>query len=139
MMLNMDFFQPFKHVRQSYGVLYISLMNLPRSERFKQENILLVGVIPAFEHEPSSLNPFLQPLVDELQEFWASGVRLYTAESPKYKLLFRLALMCVACDIPAAKVIMLTWAVQDVLNIFLVALVVKILVDLIELHGHREI
>jgi len=29
-------------------------------------------------------------------------VRLYTAESPKYKLLFRMALMCVACDIPAA-------------------------------------
>ena len=79
------------------------LMNLPRSERFKQENILLVGVIPAFEHEPSSLNSFLRPLVEELQEFWASGVRLYTAESPKYKLLFRLALMCVACDIPAAR------------------------------------
>lgn len=103
LMLNMDFFQPYKHVRQSYGVLYLSLMNLPRSERFKQENILLVGVIPAFEHEPSSLNPFLKPLVDEFQEFWASGVRLYTAESPKYKLLFRLALMCVACDIPAAR------------------------------------
>ena len=26
-----------------------------------------------------------------------------TAESPNYKLLFRLALMCVACDIPAAR------------------------------------
>ena len=102
-MLNMDFFQPYKHVRLSYGVLYLSLMNLPRSERFKQENILLLGVIPAFEHEPSSLNSFLQPLVSELQEFWASGVRFYTAESPKYKLLFKMALMCVACDIPAAR------------------------------------
>ena len=24
-MLNMDFFQPYKHVRQSYGVLYLSV------------------------------------------------------------------------------------------------------------------
>ena len=99
-MLNMDFFQPFKHVKDSYGVLYLSLMNIPRSDRFKQENI---RVIPSFLHEPSTLNPFLQPLVEELKEFWAPGVRLCTAESPKYRVLVRLALMCVACDIPAAR------------------------------------
>ena len=51
-MLNFDFFQPFKHVQQSYGVLYLTIMNLPRSERFKQQNVLIVGVIPPFEHEP---------------------------------------------------------------------------------------
>lgn len=44
------------------------------------------------------------PLVQELQElFWNPGVRLFTAESPRFKLQFRLALMCVACDIPAAR------------------------------------
>lgn len=102
-MLNFDFFQPYKHVSESYGVLYLTLMNLPRSERFKQENVILVGIIPPFEHEPSTLNPFLRPLIDELKEFWESGVRLNTAESPQYKLLFRVALMCVACDIPAAR------------------------------------
>ena len=37
------------------------------------------------------------------KEFWSSGVRLNTAESPMHKLLFKLALMCVACDIPAAR------------------------------------
>ena len=45
----------------------------------------------------------MRPLVDELKEFWGIGVRLNTAESPRYKLLFKLALMCVACDIPAAR------------------------------------
>jgi len=45
-------FQPFKHVQQSYGVLHLTIMNLPRSERFKQQNVLIVGVIPPFEHEP---------------------------------------------------------------------------------------
>ena len=102
-MLNFDFFQPYKHTTESYGVFYLTLMNLPRAERFKQENVILVSIIPPFEHEPSMLNSFLRPLVDELKEFWLSGVRLNTAESPHYKPLFKLALMCVACDIPAAR------------------------------------
>ncbi len=102
-MLNFDFFQPFKHLQDSYGVLYLTLMNLPQSERFKQENVLLVGVIPAFEHEPTNLNSFLAPLVNDLKVFWNEGIRLYTAESPRYRLLFKMALLCVACDIPAAR------------------------------------
>ena len=103
LMLNFDFFQPYKHTPESYGVFYMTLINLPREQRFKRENILLVGIIPAFEHEPGNLNPFMQPLVDELQQFWSPGIRLFTAESPKFRLQFRLALMCVACDIPAAR------------------------------------
>ena len=102
-MLNLDFFQPFKHVNESYGVIYLTIMNLPRGERCKQQNVLIVGIIPSFAHEPDTLNPFLEPLVGELKEFWNPGVRLHTAESPKYKLLFQSALMCVACDIPAAR------------------------------------
>ena len=102
-MLNFDFFQPYKHVKDSYGVLYLSVINLPRLERFKQENILLLGILPSFEHEPPSLNTFLEPFVNELKECWNPGIRLYTAESPKFRLLFRIALMCVACDIPAAR------------------------------------
>ena len=39
-------------------------------------------------------------MVDELNEFWDPDVRLCTAESPKFKLV---ALMYVACDIPAAR------------------------------------
>lgn len=42
LMLNFDFFQPYKHSPDSYGVFYMTLMNLPRAERFKQENVLLV-------------------------------------------------------------------------------------------------
>ena len=53
-MLNVDFFQPYKHTTDSYGAInfYLTLINLPRSERFKQENTMLVGIIPPFEHEP---------------------------------------------------------------------------------------
>ena len=45
----------------------------------------------------------MEPLIRELQEFWKPGIKLFTAESPRFKLQFRLALMCVACDIPAAR------------------------------------
>ena len=103
-MLNVDLFQPYKHVHSSYGIIYLTIMNLPRSERFKQQqNVLIVGIIPAFEHEPDTFNPFIKPMVEELKEFWDRGIRLYTSESPSFKLLFRIALMCVACDIPAAR------------------------------------
>lgn len=101
-MLNLDFFQPYKHTTESYGAVYLTLMNLPRSERFKQENVILVSIIPPFPHEPPTLNTFLRPLIDELKEFW-NGIRLSTAESCSYKPLIKLALMCVACDIPAAR------------------------------------
>ena len=50
-MLNVDWFQPFKHSLYSVGALYLVLMSLPRSERFKPENVFLVGVIPR-PHEP---------------------------------------------------------------------------------------
>ena len=142
-MLNFDFFQPYKHTTDSYGAIYLTLMNLPRSERLKQENTMLVGIIPPFEHEPPSLNSFLKPLVKELNEFWCSGVRLHTYESPNYKLLFRLALLCVACDIPAARkccgCTLQLVDVQDVENLFLVALVRKITVVLIAHHGPKEL
>ena len=62
-MLNVDWFQPFKHSLYSVSALY--MMNLPRSERFKLENVMLVGIIPG-PHEPKlTINSYLQPLVAE--------------------------------------------------------------------------
>ena len=42
-------------------------MHLPRNIRFKKENVILVGIIPALAHEPKSLNHFLEPAIDELK------------------------------------------------------------------------
>ena len=65
-MLNFDFFQPFKHKTYSMGVLYLVVMNLPRNIRFKRENLIIIGIIPG-PHEPSlTMNTFLTPLVSEL-------------------------------------------------------------------------
>jgi hypothetical protein len=46
LMLNFDYFQPMKHRKDySVGVLYLVLLNLPRSERFKWENVIVVGIV----------------------------------------------------------------------------------------------
>ena len=44
-MLNIDWFQPFKHRQYSVGVLYLAVMNLPRAIRYKRENVLLIGLM----------------------------------------------------------------------------------------------
>ena len=59
LMLNTDFFPPFKHVTYSLGAIYLTVMNLPRSIRNKQENILLAGLIPGPQEPEHDLNSFL--------------------------------------------------------------------------------
>lgn len=74
-------------------------MNLPRDIRYKQENTILVGLIPG-PHEPKhDINNFLEPFVEELLSFW-NGVELNVSTGKKK---FRCALLCVACDLPAGR------------------------------------
>lgn len=77
----------------------MTVLNLPRKVRYLQENVLLLGVIPG-PHEPKSMNSFLYPLVNELCNLW-KGVMLKTV--PGTGVVVRAALLCVACDIPAAR------------------------------------
>jgi len=66
-------------------------MNLPRHMRNKQENILLVGLIPG-PHEPAhDLNSFLEPLVEDLLHFW-DGIELSSPTSSAMNTLC--AIMC---------------------------------------------
>lgn len=99
LMLNVDWFQPFKHVKNfSVGAIYLVILNLPRVERHQRKNVILAGLIPNLDSEPST-NTFLQPLVDELNEAFI-GIRLRSNNVIKE---FRLALIIIGCDIPAAR------------------------------------
>ena len=101
-MLNVDWFQPFKHSLYSVGALYMVLMNLPRSERFKPENVLLVGIIPG-PHEPKlTINSYLEPLVAELKLLWKDGI-IVRAHGALTGEVYRAALLCVGCNVPAAR------------------------------------
>lgn len=95
LMLNCDWLQPYKHTEHSVGVIYIAILNLPRKLRFKPENIIIVGIIPGPDEPSLSINTYLKPLVTELLDLWHYGV---TCKQKK----IRAALLCVACDLPAA-------------------------------------
>lgn len=48
------------------GVIYLVVLNLPREERFKDENMICVGLIPGPKEPKININAYLEPLVDEL-------------------------------------------------------------------------
>ena len=101
--LNVDWFQPYTHTNSSVGVIYMTVLNLPRHLRYKRENIILIGIIPG-PHEPKyTINSFLKPLVDELLQLW-TGVDFYiNTPSGKRNKMIKAAIMCVTCDIPAGR------------------------------------
>ena len=97
--LNVDWFQPHKHLQYSVGVIYLVVQNLPREERHKEENVIIVGVIPG-PHEPSlSIDSYLLPLVDELKTAYLEGFSVTSCYDVNVTIC--LALSCVTCDIPS--------------------------------------
>jgi hypothetical protein len=100
-MLNVDWFQPFKYTNYSVGAIYLTILNLPRHERFKKVNVILVGLIPDMKSEPPT-NSFIEPLVDELQTAW-DGFSMKRYKSLQTPVIFKLALVCVGCDITASR------------------------------------
>ncbi|XP_058255085.1 uncharacterized protein LOC131359300 isoform X1 [Hemibagrus wyckioides] len=101
MMLNVDWFQPFKNAPYSVEAIYLVILKLPLEEHFKEENMVLVGLIPGPKEPSLTMNSFLDPLVDELQELW-SGVILEDSSFIGYQV-YRVALLCLASDIPATQ------------------------------------
>jgi hypothetical protein len=98
--LNIDWFQPFKHVQYSVGAIYLCVLNLPCHIRYKQEFVILVGIMPG-PHEAKNINSYLEPLTEQLMEFW-SGKHL-NVHGSSTKRLVRCALLAVCCDLPAGR------------------------------------
>ena len=101
LMLNIDWFKPHKHVQYSVGVIYVSIMNLPRELRFKYENILIIGLIPRPKEPQHDINPFLRPLVSELLRFF-DGIEMNVVDEGAMCMI-KCVLLCITCDIPAGR------------------------------------
>jgi len=99
--LNLDWFQPFTHVEYSVGAIYLAIQNLTHSERYKEENVILVGVLPGPSESKLTVNFYLAPLGEDLKEAWLNGIKVKTCNGSE--IIIRLALSCVACDIPASR------------------------------------
>lgn len=100
-MINVDWFQPHKHVSYSVGAIYLCVLNLPRTLRYKLKYICLIGIIPGPKEPELIINSYLAPLVQDLKEFWA-GVNLYISTTSCHSKV-RCALICCSCDLPAGR------------------------------------
>lgn len=66
LMLNIDWFNPYDDTEYSVGAIYLVVQNLPRSEHFKVENIILIGLIPGPTEPSKTINTYLELLVHDL-------------------------------------------------------------------------
>ena len=83
----------------SVGVIYAVIINLSRSIRYKEENVIVVGIIPG-PHEPKKhINSYLGPLVDELIQLYAGQWFMTPAGNQFVKCM----LVCLSSDIPATR------------------------------------
>ena len=101
LILNIDWFNPYKHSPYSVGAIYLVVLNLPRTERYKVENLILVGIIPGPSEPPLNLNSYMEPLVEELLQLWDCGIKVSSGDVSD--IVVKAALLCVSCDTPAVR------------------------------------
>lgn len=101
LMMNIDWFKVYKHSEYKVGAIYLTIINLPRALRFRQENVILIGLIPGPCEPDLTVNTYLAPLVDELLKLFDGVTMNVHSFSEPQKV--RCALLCVACDMPASR------------------------------------
>ena len=99
LLVNVDWFQPYKHVAYSVGVIYAVVINLPRSIRYKDENVIIVGIIPGPKEPKRHINSYLGPLISELLEL-QHGQWFTTSIGRQF---VRCVIACLSSDIPATR------------------------------------
>ena len=100
--LNIDWFNPFEESPYSAGAIYLCVLNLPRSERYKEENVILAGMIPGPNEPKQHINTFLSPLVQDLQTLF-NGITFQNPSAILGYTTLRATLACIACDLPATR------------------------------------
>jgi len=98
--LNVDWFNPYEETNYSVGAIYLVVLNLPRNERYKEENTILVGMIPGPNEPKDHINTFLSPLVQDMQTLF-DGVTFHSSAIGLFTI--RAILACITCDLPATR------------------------------------
>ncbi|XP_039140530.1 uncharacterized protein LOC120277753 [Dioscorea cayenensis subsp. rotundata] len=97
-----DGFNPFGNMSSSYSVWPVVLVpyNLPPWLCMKDQHIMMSLLIPGPKAPGNDIDVYLEPLIDELQCLWESGVETYDALS-KSNFQLRAALLWTINDFPA--------------------------------------
>lgn len=98
-LVNIDWFQPYKHISYSVGVIYAVIINLPRTLRYKRENVIIIGVIPGPKEPSKQMNSYLGPFVKELLELF-DGIYFTTKTGNQ---LIKCVMVGLSSDIPATR------------------------------------
>ena len=88
----------------SVTAIHIVLLNMPPPARYKVESMHLTGVVPR-PREPSiiRINHLLQPLVNDLLEFWDPNAWYTRTPNCFSGKLVKVALVPLTCDLRAAR------------------------------------
>ena len=96
LMINIDWFTPFKHSPYSVGAIYLVITT------FRDQNVILAGLVPGPAEPPIHMNSYLDPLVEDLQKLWTNGIEVLPPDCA-HSVNIKAALICSACDIPACR------------------------------------
>ena len=100
--MNVDWFNSYKDTEYSAGAIYLAIQNLPRTDRYLMENVLLVGMIPGPKEPEKDINTFLKPLIDDLM-ILHKGVTIRNVNSFFGSTTIRGILTCIGSDLPATR------------------------------------
>jgi hypothetical protein len=97
-----DGFTPFGMTAASYSCwpVFVVPYNLPPELCMKQSNLILALVIPGPDYPGKTLNVFMQPLIDELDDLWKNGVHTFDSHR-KQNFILKAALLWTIHDFPA--------------------------------------
>ena len=59
----------------STGAMYLTIQNLPRQERYRTENLLLVGILPGPSEPSLIMNSYLGTIVEVKGENYACAFK----------------------------------------------------------------
>ena len=60
------------------GVIELTIANMAKAERSKTDQVYVVGFVPSYQlpkSRPCSLDPFLHPLVSDIENIFINGMK----------------------------------------------------------------
>lgn len=104
--LHWDGFQPFDgKYNHGSGAIEIQIANMCKENRQKKSEIFVVGFVPAYllpERRPISLDPFLSPFLDDIEDGFINGIeveyKLSLPQFPAGQTILRHLVLCVTAD-----------------------------------------
>ena len=99
LMMSIDWVQPILRGIYKIDPIHMSVLNLPRSHRMRQEWTMLIGIMPGPSEPKRHINTFFTPVFDNLLYLW-DGIEIPELKDEGEHVQLRATLLCVS---PAGK------------------------------------